>query len=339
MRICVKCVLPETFPGITFNEDGVCNYCQRHDLIPPDKRVDLKTRYRKKFDEIQNKAKSNSNYDVLMAYSGGKDSTYTLQYLVENLSLKVLAFTFDHGFISAQAKENMSTVATRLGFDHIYFHPTPKAVYPAFKQAVEEEIYPVKALERASAICNTCMHMAKSIILKTAIEMGIKIIAYGWSPGQAPVQSSVMMLNASMIEKTQKMMRESLSRIMGEGLTPYVLNNSHFETLRQSTDNGQGFYNVHPLAFLEYDEEKIFASIGKLGWKPPSDTDSNSSNCLLNTFANQAHLDRYKFHPYAMENANLVRDGHLKREEALERLNRPMDQTLSGYIKKTLNII
>jgi tRNA(Ile)-lysidine synthase TilS/MesJ len=125
---------------------------------------------------------------------------------------------------------------------------------------------------------------------------------------------------------------------MDERLAPYVLDNIHLDRLRQSTNDGQGFYNVHPLAFLEYDEEKIFASIEKLGWKPPSDTDSNSSNCLLNTFANQVHLDRYKFHPYAMENANLVRDGHMERAEALEKLNKPMDQTLSGYIKKTLNI-
>jgi tRNA(Ile)-lysidine synthase TilS/MesJ len=125
---------------------------------------------------------------------------------------------------------------------------------------------------------------------------------------------------------------------MGEGLEPYVLNNRHFDILRQSAEKEQGFYNVHPLAFLEYNEKKMLASINKLGWTPPTDTDSNSSNCLLNTFANQAHLDRYKFHPYAMENAGLVRDGHLEREEALERLNQPMDQTLSQYIMKTLKI-
>ena len=338
MKICANCVLPDTFPGIVFNNEGVCNYCQRHALVSQDKRQQHKSRYHEKLTGILSQVKGVSPYNALMAYSGGKDSTYTLQYLVERLGLRVLALTFDHGFISAQAKENMTDITSNLGVDHIYFLANPKTMYPAFKQSLKEGVYPVKVLERASAICNTCMYIAKSIILKTAIEMQIKIIAYGWSPGQAPVQSSVMLLNASMVEKTQEMMKKSLSKIMGEELEPYVLSDRHFEILRQAAESDQGFYNIHPLALIENDEDKVMASINKLGWTSPTDTDSNSSNCLLNTFANQAHLDMFKFHPYAMENAGLVRDGHLEREEALERLNQPMDQTLSEYIMKTLKI-
>lgn len=338
MKICSKCVLPETFPGIVFDDNGVCNYCRRHGLVSGEKRTSQKSRYEGKCTLIIEKLKSKNPYDALMAFSGGKDSTYTLQYLVENLGLRVLAFTFDHGFISPRAKENMLNVTRELGVDHICFLSNPKAINRAFKLSVEGDAYPVKALERASAICNTCMHVAKSLILKTAIEQRIQVIAYGWSPGQAPVQSSVMRLNASMMEKTQGMMIESLSKVMGNDLAPYILADSHLDILREADGEEYGFYNVHPLAFLEYDEKKILESISRLGWKPPRDTDANSSNCLLNTFANQVHLDRYGFHPYAMENASLVRDGHLDRDEALERLQQPMDQSLSAAIKQTLDI-
>lgn len=338
MKICIRCVLPETFPGIVFDEEGVCNYCRRHALVSEEKRTDQKSRYEEKFTQIIGNMKGKSPYDALMAFSGGKDSTYTLQYLVEKLGLRVLAFTFDHGFVSPRAKENMLEVTTNLGVDHIYFLSNPRAMNRAFKASVKEDIYPIKALERASAICNTCMYVAKSLILKTAVEQRIRIIAYGWSPGQAPVQSSVMRLNASMMEKTQEMMIESLSRVMGNDLSPYILADHHLDILRGVEEEQYGYYNVHPLAFLEYDEDKILESIGRLGWEPPRDTDSNSSNCLLNTLANQTHLDRYGFHPYAMENAGLVRDGHLERDEALERLDQPMDQKLTAAIKKVLNI-
>ena len=27
MKRCKRCVLPESYPGITFNEEGVCNFC------------------------------------------------------------------------------------------------------------------------------------------------------------------------------------------------------------------------------------------------------------------------------------------------------------------------
>ena len=54
------------------------------------------------------------------------------------------------------------------------------------------------------SICNSCMNLVKSFLLKTAIEMRVLIVAYGWSPGQAPVQSSVFKTNASMIRQMQK---------------------------------------------------------------------------------------------------------------------------------------
>ena len=30
MQTCTKCVLPATFPGIIFDEEGVCNYCREY---------------------------------------------------------------------------------------------------------------------------------------------------------------------------------------------------------------------------------------------------------------------------------------------------------------------
>jgi len=30
MRICSRCVLPETFPTIEFNDEGLCNYCRSY---------------------------------------------------------------------------------------------------------------------------------------------------------------------------------------------------------------------------------------------------------------------------------------------------------------------
>ena len=69
MKICNNCILPETFPGIRFDENGVCNFCREF--------------------------KGKGSYDCLMAYSGGKDSTYTLWILKKKYDLRILALTFD----------------------------------------------------------------------------------------------------------------------------------------------------------------------------------------------------------------------------------------------------
>ena len=78
--------------------------------------------------------------------------------------------------------------------------------------------------------------------------------------------------------------------------------------------------------------------MGELGWKKPTDTDSNSSNCLLNSFANQTHINKYGFHPYVFEIAGLVRSGVMTREEGIEKIEAPQDENTIREVKRKLGI-
>ena len=177
------------------------------------------------------------------------------------------------------------------------------------------------------------MGIVKFITLKLAIEKNIPFIGYGWSPGQAPIQSSVMKINADFIKTSQKSFYDPLHRIVGDEINKYFLDTADFDTLQNMT-----LYNVHPLAFLDYSEEAIYHRIAELGWKQPTDTDSNSSNCLLNSFANQAHIDKYGFHPYAFEVAGLVRSGVLTRKEGIEKVEAPQDSGTIEQVKRKLGL-
>jgi hypothetical protein len=276
-------------------------------------------------------------YDALMAYSGGKDSSYTLKLLREEFGLKVLSLTFDHGFMSPQALTNIGTVTEFLDIDRIMVSPSAKTLCHAFRESLSKDLYPLVALQRASSICNTCMNLVKLVLLKTALEMQIPFIVYGWSPGQAPVQSSVLKLNPASVRQSQTVMVKILQGIMGDALEPFILKDRHFEVFSEK-QNGFQIHNVHPLAFLKYDEETIHRGIKALGWNPPGDTDTNSTNCLLNSFANMAHIARHGFHPYAFEMAGLVREGLLSREEALARLMEPPSQEVVRSVKAKLGV-
>ena len=92
------------------------------------------------------------------------------------------------------------------------------------------------------------------------------------------------------------------------------------------------------MAFFEYDEENILKEIKQLGWVNPKDTDANSTNCLLNSFANQVHIEQHGFHPYAFEIAGLVREGCMTREEGLQRLSAEPDPKVIEYVMKKLGI-
>ena len=86
--------------------------------------------------------------------------------------------------------------------------------------------------------------------------------------------------------------------------------------------------NVSPLVFLDWREEEAVEIIQQHGWKRPDDTDPNSTNCLLNAFANQVHVQQTGYHAYAMELAGLVREGYMERDEALHRLEIPKSSEL-----------
>jgi tRNA(Ile)-lysidine synthase TilS/MesJ len=56
-----------------------------------------------------------------MCYSGGKDSTYTMDILKKRYGLSILAVTFDNGFIAPAAIDNMRVVVENIGVDHLIF--------------------------------------------------------------------------------------------------------------------------------------------------------------------------------------------------------------------------
>lgn len=121
MKRCTKCVLPDTFPGIQFDDEGVCNFCRSFRGIERLKKSMEK--YRGKFERLLEQKKRKGGYDAIMAFSGGKDSTYTMAVLKREYDMSILALTMDNGFISPKSLENSRNVVEGLGIDHIIYKP------------------------------------------------------------------------------------------------------------------------------------------------------------------------------------------------------------------------
>lgn len=336
MRTCTVCLLPESFPGLSFDGAGVCNHCRqfeaRRGRLAEDKR-----RYSARFAELLEslgapEARAAREHDLLMAFSGGKDSTYTLALLVEKHRLRVLAVSFDNGFVSPAAVENIRRVTDRLGVDHLFVKPRWDLLRKVFATAAQKELYSRKTLERASTICTSCMGLVKAACLRLAIERGIPMIGYGWSPGQAPVQSSIVRTNPGLARMTQEAILGPMRDAAGDQVEGWFLRERHF------AEAGRFPWLVHPLAWETYDEATILESIRRLGWMPPRDTDGNSTNCLLNAFANDVHERRYGFHPYVWEIANMVREGVMSREEGRRKFEQEVPPEWLAPVRERLGL-
>lgn len=329
VQICRKCVLPASFPGVTYDENGVCNHCIAFEKTGRQAPAQ-KQRYREKFERLWAGRVRDGGYDCLVCYSGGKDSTYTLDLLVNRCGATPLAVTVDNGFVSPRAFENIRLVVENLGVDHFLIKPRFDLLKRIFAACAQDVIFPPKTLERASTICTACMAVVKFISLQIAIEKKIPFIVYGWSPGQAPTASSVFRHNAPMVRKMQDALRAPLEKAAGREIAPFFLQERHFQ---QENDFP---YNINPLAFFDYDESAIHARIQELGWRKPDDTDPNSTNCLLNAFANSLHRKQFGYNPYVFELAHLVREGTIERRDALERLAETENQDMISAVQKRL---
>jgi tRNA(Ile)-lysidine synthase TilS/MesJ len=114
MKRCSRCLLPETYPNIRYNGDGVCNYCLSYTPIEYKGEPKLEELLDTYLNRTRNKGEK---YDCVVAVSGGRDSTFMLYELVEAYDMKVLAYNYDNGFVSEQAKLNLKRMTDALGVD------------------------------------------------------------------------------------------------------------------------------------------------------------------------------------------------------------------------------
>lgn len=112
LKRCTKCILPETFPFIEFDDSGVCNYCNNYN----------KTNYLGKENLLKiadTFRKSGGEPECLIPFSGGRDSSFVLHYAVKELGLKPIAFSYDWGMITDLARRNQARMCGKLGVEHI----------------------------------------------------------------------------------------------------------------------------------------------------------------------------------------------------------------------------
>jgi N-acetyl sugar amidotransferase len=106
-------------PEITFNKDGVCDFCQNHEKnIKPN--WDPENLDTEKLNKLVNKIKKsgkNMEYDCIIGLSGGVDSSYLTYYAKEKLGLRPLVLSVDTGWNLNVANENVLKIIKKMDLD------------------------------------------------------------------------------------------------------------------------------------------------------------------------------------------------------------------------------
>lgn len=115
---CKRCVLnTDDDPTLTVNEQGICNYCQKYDMVASQYLDKEKNRLfiEQKLKVIRKQGK-HKKFDCILGLSGGVDSSYLALWAKEN-GLRPLIVHFDNGWNSELAVHNIENICITLDLE------------------------------------------------------------------------------------------------------------------------------------------------------------------------------------------------------------------------------
>jgi hypothetical protein len=298
--------MPENYPGITFDAEGVCNFCRVFDkqwgswMASTEEQARSEAKLRSIFEAVKRKHRP---YDALVGISGGKDSSYMLYLCREVYGLNVLTFTNDSGQIADEAKARIEKQVKIFRVPHIYCRE------PLFQEL--SSIF----MRKAGHFCTVCQlsnHNFSEIITR---EYDIPI----WLIGSS--------------SRTEHGMPKSLNPWDPWYFRKVLKGEPYRERIRYSCF-GHNFIAREALAkligrhhliimpdFLEWDDDKISDLFEQ---KYGIHFGEEHSDCWAYQVA--AHIFRKKLNGINHKVAKyslLIRTGNMTREEAMEKVSKP----------------
>jgi len=172
-RICSRCIYDESVPSITFDHNGICNYCHMIDSLIEEYQTGKpggENRILEIVERIKKDGKGKA-YDCVVGVSGGTDSSYMLFWAIKN-NLRPLAVHYDNTWNTAIATENIRKILTHLKVDlytHVVNNKEMDDIYRSFFLAGVPEIDSPTDLALAE------------IMYRAADKYGIKYVLEGHS--------------------------------------------------------------------------------------------------------------------------------------------------------------
>ena len=319
--ICNKCIYDDQIPSITFDDNGICNYCGIHD--------DLERLYptgeigERKLKELFKKIKENGTgkgkkYDCIVGVSGGCDSSYLIYKAVKS-GLKPLAVHFDNTWNSPVATLNIQKVLKKLDVDLFTIVVNSKEyddIYRSFMSAGVKDIEAPTDIGLVTTMYKACSKYNIPYILEGHSFRTEGISPLGWLYMDGKYIESVHKEFGKLPMKTYPNL--TLSKFLWYSIVTKV-------------------QRIRPLYYLDYNKEAT-----KTFLKSKFDWEWYGGHHLENRFTAFYHSyflpKRFGIDCRILGNSALVRSNQLSKEEALINMHGdpPYDEEIIELVKKRL---
>jgi len=304
-KFCKNCILPDGFLNINLDENEVCDFCRDPTFINENwRKVQISEDMRKEsLDGWKNivlqmkKSQGKENYDCILGYSGGKDSTALLDMLVNEYHLSVLALTIDTGLMTEVAKQNIQNSLTKLEYSehHLFIENASSTFIKLYRYMFLNQSS--QNLILTGKVCDHCSDLIHSIMVKEAIKREIPFIILGYSSDQ--IKRYFFEIPETEIRKEWNPSFIQEEPFTGEDRNWFLTQEErclpHLPRI------------VLPYHVLDYNEDKIIAKVTSQGLIENGKSDPVLTNCHVVKAALIYDFYRYGGLPYGLQYAELVR--------------------------------
>lgn len=325
LKRCKICHLPETYPGLTIAEDGVCSLCRREK--PAAKPYLGLPALREKVARVLAQPQyADRPYDVAVAFSGGRDSSYLLYYAKHVLGLSVLAVTLMHDYMPLETADAIANICASMGVD---WKVIPnQALNDGSAQCVQAWARKPEAATLVS-FCTGCRYGIKRLIPDYCRKNGIPLLLVGNTRmEQMSYRQDLLALDPqhpTTLNKAIGYLR-SLARNPGMLGTPGTACVQVYEfgyPLARKVLKDRKLTVLAPFRdYVEVTEAERTATLQSIGWQHNANFKSEwRADCYVNILRQYFYQRMLGFNDLDVHYADLLRDGQITLPAALERLN------------------
>lgn len=336
LRRCAKCVLPHTFPYITFDDDGVCNYCNNYVVRNRPKPID-------DFHDLLAPYRRDHGPDCIIPFSGGRDSCYTLHLAVNELGLRPVTYTYDWAMVTDLARRNISRMCGKMGVNNIIVADDIETKRQNIRMNLLAFLKSPH-LGMVSILTAGDKHFFRHIeTIKD--ELGIRLNLWGVNPLEIThFKAGFLGVPPNFAEKRvynsrwSSQLRYQRLRFQAMMKNPSYFNSSLWDTLSgeyfRSFQKKDGYFHVFD--YWKWDENDVDETLRGYDWELAIDTDSTWRigdgtaafyNYVYGTIAGFTEHDTFR--------SNQIREGMITRDQALQMVadeNRPRYANIKWYL-------
>ena len=281
--------------------------------------------------------------DCIVPFSGGRDSSYALHLVVEELGMRPITYTYDWGMVTDLARRNISRMCSTLNVENIIVAANIDRKRDNIRKNLSAWLRRPH-LGMLSMLTAGDKHFFQHVETVKK-QTGISLNLWGVNPLEVThFKAGFLGIPPAFEEKYvysqgfQRQLRYQLKRAYQYLRNPGYLNSSLYDTA-----SGEYWRSIHKKTdyfhlfdFWSWDEKRVDEVLEKYDWEKAPDTKTTwRIGDGTAAFYNYVYYTVAGFTEHDTFRSNQIREGHLTRPEALDLVkeeNRPRYQNIRWYL-------